>query len=219
MVTQVSRLAGRIEWQCEPCRWPLSFCFVGSTRRSQKAAESSRMIPGIPTTSTVCRPRSANTSLKSAKGHQARSTILQPTHRSKNVGGSTLNISNARAWAGFVGETNVSMSTSLKLARAFGSPQNNIGTAASETLAESCRDCPQPTIRRLFRGRRSVQSRLSPRRSSSSRASRIVRNLSGRSGAGGSVRGTRRDNASPAQTSATPIAMSEIARAVMLIYA
>jgi hypothetical protein len=61
--------------------------------------------------------------------------------------------------------------------------------------------------------------RKSSRRSSWFRTSRIARKSSGPSRTAGSVRGTRRQNSSPAQTSATPIAISEIPRGAMCVNA
>jgi hypothetical protein len=66
------------------------------------------------------------------RGRQGPNMISQPIRHKKSGGGSTLNISIARAWASFVGEANASMLLSLSLVRAFGSPQSNIETAASE---------------------------------------------------------------------------------------
>jgi hypothetical protein len=86
------------------------------------------MILGTLTTSKVYPSRFGNTSQASAKGHREPSTISQPIRRNKSVGGSILNISIAKAWASFAVETNASMSTLLKLALVFGSPQNSIET-------------------------------------------------------------------------------------------
>jgi hypothetical protein len=65
----------------------------------------------------------------------------------------------------------------------------------------------------------SITHRKPLRRSSWSRALRIVRNSSGPPRTAGSVPGTRRQKSSPAQTSATPIATSEILRGAICVNA